>query len=368
MRKELSQESIYQKRINRIQTLMEQNSLDGMIITPSSDLRYLAGINQTPSSFFCALLLSPNRCLWLAPCAPAFCGNSSFFIPTYFYEASEQPFQLAIQWLNNARSIVIHPSIPPSWLSPLQLLLPSCQWSIDMALLHQLRMLKEPEELSLIKTAQEMAEQAIGTVLKSGLTGKTERQIAQSLMDLRLEIGFDSVGPGLIASGPHTASPHHTPTDRIIRKGDVVTIDIGGEYRGYHADMTRSFVVGTSSSQIKEIYEIVLNAFTAAKQTASAGIPCSRVDLAGRQVISQAGYGPYFTHGIGHGIGLDVHEEPFLTSNSQQYLHSGMVFSIEPGIYIPGAFGIRIEDLFVIQKDGSTINLNYMPRELTEIE
>ena len=368
MNKESLQESIFKKRIHQAQALMMQNALGGMIITPSSDLFYLTGIKPTSGNFFCALLLSPDRYLWLAPCSPAFCQSSSAFIPAYFYETTDDPFRLAIQWLGDSRSIIVPPSIPTTWFLSLKDLLPSCQWSTDTSPLKLLRMVKDPDELSFIKTAQEMTEQAIETVINHGLAGKTEKQTAQILMELRLEIGFDSVGPGLIASGPNTASPHHTPTDRIIRKGDIVTIDIGGEYKGYHADMTRSFIVGTASSRIKEVYKIVLDAFTAAQKAAASGISCSRIDQAGRQVIRSAGYGHYFTHGIGHGIGLDVHEEPFLSSSSQQQLFPGMVFSIEPGIYIPGAFGIRIEDLFTIQENGKAVDFNHMSRALTEIE
>ena len=345
------QKSIFLNRIKQVQDQLKQHSFDGIIIPPSSDLFYLTGRSLTPGRSFSALLISPDHHLWLS-------------VDSY---GSKDPFLLAAQWFQNPHAIAVQPSIPGGWLLQLQNAMPSCKWYTCKDLLSSLRMLKDLEESSLIKTAQHMTEAAIEEVVKIGLAGKTEQQVARMLMDIRLDMGFHSVGMGLIASGPNTAFVHHNPGKRVIREGDVVTIDIGGEYEGYHADMTRSFVIGKASQQIKEIYEIVLNAFQAAVQSASLGVSCQQIDQAGRQMISKAGYGAYFPHGLGHGIGLDVHEEPFLSASSGQELQPGMVFSIEPGIYLPGLFGIRIEDLFSVQEDGTILCLNSMSRKLMEI-
>lgn len=208
-----------------------------------------------------------------------------------------------------------------------------------------------------------MAERALSRLLQEPLVGRTEREIASRLAELQLEEGFDAVGPGIIASGPNTANPHHVNGDRTVSEGDALMFDIGGTYRGYHADFTRTYAVGHAPDGFREIYEIVLAAHFAGKEAATAGMPAAEADRAARQVIESAGYGPFFTHRLGHGIGLDVHEAPFITSQSQTPLENGSVFSCEPGIYLPGRFGIRIEDLLVME-NGHARSLNDLTKDL----
>lgn len=342
------QKPVFYSRLRRFQQLIFRQSLDGAILTSGSSLFYLTGVRPDPkiSAF---LLIGPASSLWLEL-------------------SSENSFQQAIQWFGRPGRLGVEASIPGKWLLGLQQSAPSCCWTLVTKLIQSLRLIKDQDELSAIQTAQHMAEEAVHQVIQKGLQGKTELEIARNLMDIRLEMGFDSVGTGLIASGPNTAFPHHAPGNRKIQKGDVVTVDIGGEFKGYHADMTRTFSVGPASGQAREIYHVVYKAFLAAAKAVRPGVSCAQIDQAGRQIISEHGYGACFPHGIGHGIGLDLHEEPFLSQASLAPLRPGMVFSIEPGIYLPGSFGIRIEDLFTLQEGGALLCLNQRGRGLLEVE
>lgn len=183
-------------------------------------------------------------------------------------------------------------------------------------------------------------------------------------MQLRLEEGFDAVGSGIVASGENTALAHHVNSDRIVRKGDALMFDIGGTYQGYHADFTRTFSIGQPAEDFKTVYNIVLEAHLAGVRAAKPGEKACDVDCAAREVIQRAGYGSFFTHRLGHGIGLDVHEPPFISAISPLSLEPGNVFSCEPGIYLPGRFGIRIEDLLVMGENGIQ-SLNTLSKELT---
>ncbi len=177
-----------------------------------------------------------------------------------------------------------------------------------------------------------------------------------------VEEGHETAGMAIVGAGANGASPHHHASDQVtIEAGDVVVVDFGGTYGGYHSDTTRTFYVGEPTSEASEVHEIVRASQEAGFQAATIGTPAQDVDRAARAVIDDAGYGEYFIHRTGHGIGLDVHEDPYLVEGNEQVLGSGMAFSIEPGIYLPGRFGVRIEDIVVIGDEGPE-RLNESPR------
>jgi Xaa-Pro aminopeptidase len=172
---------------------------------------------------------------------------------------------------------------------------------------------------------------------------------------------------GICASGPNSASPHYNTGERVIEAGDAVIFDWGGELNGYLSDMTRTVVIGEPSDEYRKVYDIVLRANQAAFAAVRPGVPCEDVDRAARDVITDAGYGEHFIHRVGHGLGLDVHEEPYMVSGNTLPLAPGMVFSDEPGIYLDGKFGIRIEDTVVCTKDGAE-RINSAPRDLVVMD
>jgi Xaa-Pro aminopeptidase len=169
---------------------------------------------------------------------------------------------------------------------------------------------------------------------------------------MTVEEGHDVAGVAIVASGPNGASPHHEPSDRVIVRGDVVVVDFGGRVGGYYSDITRTFVVGGSTAEQAKVHGLVREAQAAAASMVRPGVAAEAVDVAARIVIEDGGYGPFFIHRTGHGIGMEGHEHPYLVTGNDEKLEQGMCFSIEPGIYLPGRFGVRLEDIVVVTEDG----------------
>jgi Xaa-Pro dipeptidase len=197
----------------------------------------------------------------------------------------------------------------------------------------------------------------------------SERQLASELTLQLLRHGSEPEIPfsPIVASGPNSANPHVTPGDRPLSPGDLLVIDWGATVNGYVSDLTRTFAIGEPDGELARVAEIVANANAAAREAATPGVPASEVDRAARQLIEQAGYGKFFTHRTGHGLGLEGHEEPYIRADNDQSLEAGMTFTIEPGIYLPDRGGVRVEDDFVITRDGGE-SLSDLPRQLRVIE
>lgn len=362
---------IYNQRIAKARNLMKDTGLSLLVITPSSDLMYLTGYSKPATDRLTALLLTEHDSYFLCPAMEKnYLEEVDCQAEPILWEDSGDPFVKMVSALSAvgiSKKSYIKAAVGNRMLSSsllrLMELYPGILWSNADRVLVPLRKVKAPEEIDMIRKAQDMAERAFTRLLEHGLEGKTERQLSEQLMKLRLEEGFDAVGPGLIASGPGSASPHPVLSDNRIQAGDTVMFDFGGTYKGYHADMTRTCAVGYASDEFKEVYSIVLKAHMAVLRTAAPGTACRDMDLAGRRVIDQAGYGAFFTHRLGHGIGLDIHEPPFASAGGEGVLETRNVISNEPGIYLPGRFGIRIEDLIVITDKGCE-SLNTMTKEL----
>ena len=222
-----------------------------------------------------------------------------------------------------------------------------------------LRMRKDAAELEALRVVSESADRAYARILGRPFAGRTEREIGADLADLLRAEGHDEVGFTIVASGANGASPHHETGDRRIAEGDTVVLDFGGAMRGYRSDITRTVHVGRDADrEERRVHDVVRKAQEAGYATARTGASAESVDAAARRVIDDAGYGEFFIHRTGHGIGLDGHEHPYLVRGNREALEPGMAFSIEPGIYLPGRFGVRIEDVAVIGADGSAQPLN----------
>ena len=215
------------------------------------------------------------------------------------------------------------------------------------------RMIKSEEEITFIKTAQKITEKAYSEVLNYIKPEVSERKIALELEYLIKSFGGQDVSFDLITiSGKKTSLPHGVPNDNIIKSGDFFTMDIGAVYNGYHSDMTRTVAVQSYTDEMAKIYSIVLNAQTEALKSIKSGIKANFVDNVARKIISDAGYGKCFGHSTGHGVGLDIHELPFISPKSDTVLEENMVITVEPGIYIEDCFGVRIEDMISVKNDG----------------
>ena len=228
-----------------------------------------------------------------------------------------------------------------------------------------LRLCKDSAEIIAMRSAVRVAQAALEATLPSIKIGMTEKEIAAELVIQLLRHGSQSEMPfaPIISSGPNSANPHASPSNRKIRSGDLLVVDWGAAVDGYISDLTRTFAVGKVDEQFLRIHQVVLEANAAGQAAARPGVPCASVDNAARKIIEKAGYGQYFTHRTGHGIGMESHEDPYMRADNQQLLEPGMTFTVEPGIYLPERNGVRIEDNVEITADGVEC-LSDMPREL----
>ena len=223
----------------------------------------------------------------------------------------------------------------------------------DASFLSRFRRKKSEEEAEKIERAQRIAEQAFAQILPTVQPGKTEKEIALALDYAMLQGGADALSfQTIVVSGENSSLPHGVPGSRRLCRGDFVTFDFGAVYAGYHSDMTRTVALGAVTDAQREIYAIMLRAQRAGIEVLRPGISCKAADAAARDVIERAGYGRCFGHGTGHGVGVEIHERPTLNPRSRETLEIGDVVTVEPGIYIPGRFGVRIEDMLLLTEDG----------------
>jgi len=227
----------------------------------------------------------------------------------------------------------------------------------------ELRRVKDAEELALIEEAAKLADEALSSSVEQGLAGKTEREVARAFEAHVRELGGDPSFPAIVAAGPSGALPHAEPGEREIGRGELVVFDMGAAIDGYCSDGTRTFATGDPGEEAIEVYEVVRRAQQASLDAIRAGITGEDVDKVAREVIDAAGHGDRFGHGLGHGVGLELHEAPRLSLRSDDVLAPGEVVTVEPGIYLPGKLGVRIEDLVVVTEDGLR-NLSSLPKEL----
>jgi len=231
-----------------------------------------------------------------------------------------------------------------------------------------LRRIKEPSEINRIAAAAELTDALYNESMERGLIGKTEAEIASHVVARMREEGAEPSFPPIVASGPNGASPHAEPGPRVVGKGELVTMDMGALLDGYCSDCTRTFATGMLEDKANEIYEITLEANDKALAAVRAGAIGADVDAVAREIIREAGYGENFGHGLGHGVGLEVHEGPRLGTNSEDVLAVGEVVTVEPGIYLSGFTGVRIEDLVVVGENGIARNLSSISKALTYVE
>ena len=230
----------------------------------------------------------------------------------------------------------------------------------------ELREVKDADEIAILRRACEAADSALSELVSNGglRPGRTERAVARELESLMLDHGADGRAfETIVAAGVNSAVPHHRPTENVLGRGDFVKIDFGAQVSGYHSDMTRTFALGAVENWQREVYELVAAAQQAGREALDVGTQLSEVDGAARRVIADAGYGEYFGHGLGHGVGLQIHEAPGINSAAAGTLRSGSVVTVEPGVYLPDRGGVRIEDTLVVGERGPEL-LTRFPKDL----
>ena len=254
-------------------------------------------------------------------------------------------------------------------LDLLQKALPKAQFMEGSAVLAELRMRKGDEELKSMRQAAIIAQNALLNTLETVKPGQSELEISAELMVQLFRAGSDAEMPfaPIVSTGPNTANPHASPTDRVLREGEMLLIDWGASFGGYFSDITRTFFCGEPNEEMKQIADLVEKANAAARLGGRASMPAGEVDRLARDVITKGGFGDFFTHRTGHGLGMEAHESPYIFQGNPLILEPGMVFTIEPGIYLPGKYGVRIEDDVVVEGEGLR-SLTDLPRKVTRIE
>jgi len=348
---------------------MEDAGLAGLLVTPGPDLAYLTGHRPPPLERLTLLILATGRSPALvvpaleqpaAASAPGIEGVE--LVP---WRDGEDPYEAAARVLRSGR-YAVNDQTWASHLLALELATADCLFVAAGRALPPLRSVKDDDEIARLRAAAQGADRAFADVVGLAFAGRTEIDVAADLDRLLREHGHEQVEFTIVASGPNGASPHHGAGERRIEQGDAVVLDFGGVAGGYYSDITRTVFVGEPDTERRGVYGTVRAAQQAAFEAIRPGVAAQDVDRAARTLIAEAGYGDLFVHRTGHGIGLELHEPPYIVEGDATELQPGMTFSDEPGIYVTGRFGVRIEDQVVVTATGAE-RLNEASRDLVVV-
>lgn len=353
------------RRIESLQLLMRDRGVDAVLLSVGSDLPYFTGYEAMATERLTMAVIRPEGVPTMVIPDLELPRVQSGSVVVEGWGETDDPVERVAELCRDARSIAIGDQTWSGFLVRLFDAMGQGVWHPASELTSMLRVRKEPAEIGALRKAAQAVDRVLSRIAENEVVfaGRREADVAVDLARMTVEEGHESSEFAIVASGPNGASPHHEPGERIISPGDLVVCDFGGRFHGYHSDVTRTFSVGVPDAMQKEIHEVVAAANQAGRSACGPGVSCEEVDQAARQVVSDAGYGEFFIHRTGHGIGLDVHEHPYLVDGNRTPLEVGMAFSIEPGIYLPGSFGARIEDIVACSELGAD-ELNNASREL----
>ncbi|MBB3037270.1 M24 family metallopeptidase [Hoyosella altamirensis] len=360
---------VYAERLRRAQHQAAAAGLAGILITPGPDLQYLAGSRMTSFERLTCLVLPADRDpVIVVPRLEVAALRGSpideLGIEMRPWVDGDDPYRLVGQTIGNNGRVAVADAMPALHLVPL-----SAQSShpVELAtpVLRELRMIKDDAEIAALRAAGEAIDRVHARIPEILIAGRTEAAVAADISAAIVEEGHTEAAFVIVGSGPNGADPHHEVSSRVIERGDVVVVDIGGPVPvGYFSDCTRTYSVGEPNNEATEKIGILEEAQRAAVAAVRPGATAGDIDAAARDHLAAHGLSDYFVHRTGHGIGLSVHEEPYILSGSNQTLRAGMAFSVEPGVYLPGKWGARIEDIVVVSDDGA-VTLNNQPHGLT---
>jgi len=350
---------------------LRERSIAALLVTPGADLLYLTGYQMLPTERLTCLVVARDGAATLV-CPELEAPRAAHAAPDLgrvTWGETDDPFSVVATLVRGDGAIALADQMWAAFVLRLEAALPNREFRIASELTRELRMRKDASEREALRLASESADRAYVRVLDEPFAGRAEREIGEALAHALRDEGHDEVGFTIVASGPNGASPHHETGDRRIAPGDTVVLDFGGAMDGYRSDISRTVHVGRDVDlEQRRVHEVVRRAQQAGYAAAKEGATAESVDAASRAVIEEAGYGKFFIHRTGHGIGLDGHEHPYLVRGNRERLEPGMAFSIEPGVYLPGRFGVRIEDVAIIDDDGSVRPLNRADHAFAVVE
>ncbi len=359
-----------------------------LLIGIGAELRYLTGYSTHPLERLTMLVLPadgpaslivPRLEAMAATASPAVVAG---LVEVVAWDETDDPYVLVAGRLAIAAAtgafdptarLLVDPGLAALHLLALQRTLPGRALGLATEVTKPLRMVKSADEVELLRRAAQAADSVVAQVAAGSLVGRTEADVSREVRDRLVAEGHEAASFAIVASGPNSASPHHAASDRVIGAGDPIVLDIGGTLGGYGSDITRMLWVtggdpsAAPSPEFFEVFELVRRAHAAATDAVRPGLACDELDEVARSVIRDGGYGDAFIHRLGHGIGLEAHEEPYLVAGNDEPLAPGVAFSIEPGIYLEGQFGVRIEDIVVCTERGPDV-LNVAPRDLLVVD
>ena len=360
-------ESTFRSRLDRARTEMARTGVDALILSLGHDLPYLTGYLAMPLERL-TMLVVPRE------------GDASLIIPRLeaprvtempsvfslsTWNETDDPVALAHKLLGSARTIAVGDQMWSRFLVDLLKFRPDAKYVRSVVVMEALRSRKDAAEIAALVTAGAAADR-VAAQLHAGdipLVGRTEAQVSADISARLIAEGHQVVNFAIVAAGENAASPHHHAGDRVIKHGEIVLCDFGGTMADYCSDITRCVHLGTPSQEILEAYAVLQEAQAASVASALVGATCESVDEAARRVITEAGFGEYFVHRTGHGIGMEAHEDPYIVAGNTDALLARHASSIEPGIYIPGRFGMRLEDI-VVATDQGPLAMNHVSHDL----
>lgn len=364
----------HETRRERLAAEAAEERLDAVVVAPSPDLVYLTGYGPPLLPRLTLLIVRPDGDVRLvvpelerplALASPAGQGLAPGAI--IGWRDGDDPYGLVASILPAEGRVAIGDRTWASHVLALQRAAPALSLEPASPIIGRLRAVKDPDELGALRRAGRGADEAFRQICGLRFLGRREEEVAADLAELLVVHGHTRADFTIVGSGPNSASPHHEPSGRTILPRDVVVLDFGGEVGGYFSDTTRTVVVGEAPDGFEEVYALVRDAQEAAVRAVHPGATAQEVDRAARRVIDDAGYGERFFHRTGHGIGLEVHEPPYIIEGNETILTPGMTFSVEPGVYLEGRFGVRIEDIVAVTADGVE-RLNRSTRELQTVD
>jgi Xaa-Pro aminopeptidase len=358
----------------RAEAAMAAAGVDALLVGPGADLRYLTGYHALELERLTLLVArADGRHSLVVPRLERpraeHAGIGDAGVDLVDFQETDDPYPIVaarLAGLGEHPRLAVGDRLWSAFLLGLQAAVPAAAWVRASTVTRELRMRKTPTEVDALRRAAQAIDRVHGRVPLLLRPGRTEAEVGRAIAAAIVDEGHDQVNFVIVAAGPNGASPHHEAGEHVLAAGDAVVVDIGGTLDGYCSDSTRNYVVGPAPDGYEQAHAVLQQAQAAACAAVRPGVRAAAIDAAARDVLADAGYGAYFVHRTGHGIGLEEHEDPYIVAGNDLPLEPGMVFSIEPGIYLPDRFGQRIEDIVAVTDDGGE-RLNTLPREVVVV-